>query len=319
MDRLQGKRVLITGANGFIGANLAETLVHRGADVHALVRPGAPLWRLHGILPQMRLHQANLLQDEALRETAEKIRPEWIFHFAVRRGSVSQSERLDTLQTNVLGLFNLLEAIAPLDYRCFVYAGSSLEYGPRDEPLSEADNLLPKTFFGATKAASTIICRQYAQANKRPIVMLRIFSVYGYWEPPTRLIPTAIMTAFGNGEMDLTAPGYRRDFVFIEDVVDACLMAINVEDPWGKIINIGSGQQWTNEEAIEAIQEITGRTIRVRVGSYPARGSDTSHWVADIQRARLLLGWEPRHTLHQGLKKTVAWFRLHQEMYHRQM
>ncbi len=151
------------------------------------------------------------------------------------------------------------------------------------------------------------------------IVILRIFSAYGYWESPTRLIPTAIMTAFENGKMDLTAPGYRRDFVFIEDVVDACLLAINAEDPRGEIINIGSGQQATNEEAVEAIQEITGRTIRVRAGSYPARASDTSHWVADIQRARLLLGWEPRHTLHQGLAKTVAWLHLHREMYHRYM
>lgn len=267
----------------------------------------------------MQLHQANLLQYEALRETAEKIRPGWIFHFAVRRGSVSQLERLDTLQTNVLGLFNLLEAIAPLDYRCFVYAGGSLEYGPRDKPLSEADNLVPKTFYGATKAASSIICRQYAQANKRPIVILRIFSAYGCWESPTRLIPTAIMTPFENGKMDLTAPGYRRDFVFIEDVVDACLLAINAEDPRGEIINIGSGQQAANEEAVEAIREITGRTILVCTGSYPARASDTSHWVADIQRARLLLGWEPRHTLHQGLEKTVAWFQLHREMYRRYM
>ena len=82
----------------------------------------------------------------------------------------------------------------------------------------------------------------------------------------------------------------------------------------GEIINIGSGQQWSNEDVVDLVQSVTGQRIATRIGEYPARPFDTGHWVADIGKAKRLLGWEPRHTLREGLEKTAAWFRAHPEL-----
>jgi nucleoside-diphosphate-sugar epimerase len=252
---------------------------------------------------------------EKLQETINEIRPEIIFHLAVHRAHLSQRDRWETLQTNILGTTNLLEATMPLNYQRFVHIGSSLEYGVRKRPLKESDRLEPVTFFGATKAAAALLCQQFARANRLPIVVLRLFSVYGYWEAPTRLVPTGIMAALRDREIALTTPGYRRDFVFVEDVVEACLLSLQAERVVGEVINVGSGQQWSNEEVVEMVQAVSGQKVKVRAGEYPPRPSDTTNWVADNRKAKRLLGWKPRHTLRNGLEKTIAWFRLHQEAY----
>ncbi len=179
----------------------------------------------------------------------------------------------------------------------------------------ETDLLVPSLFYGVTKAASTLLLQQFARKDLRPIVILRLFSVYGYWEAAHRLIPTAIMASINGSDLGLTKPGFRRDLVFIEDVVEACLRAAHKPGASGRIFNIGSGRQWTNEQVVQMVEAITRRPIRVHVGAYPPRPSDTARWVADIRRAREQLGWTPRHSLESGLRKTIRWFRMHQGLY----
>jgi nucleoside-diphosphate-sugar epimerase len=315
MNDLRDRRILIAGAAGAVGANLVRELIRRGAEVHALVRPSTKLWRIEEVLPRLTLHQTDLTRREELQGIVTQIRPEVVFNLAVRRASLSPRDRWETLQTNIVGTAALLEATAPLDDLRFFQLGSSTEYGVRDRPLQETDCLEPGLYFGATKAAATLLCQQFARAHSRPVVVLRLFMVYGYWESPKRLIPTAVMAALRGEEMALTAPGYRRDWVFIEDVVEACLLALQAEGVAGEVINVGSGQQWSNEEVVAMVQAVSGRRIGVRIGEYPARPSDTANWVADIRKAERLLGWQPRHSLRSGLEKTLSWFRHHQEAY----
>jgi nucleoside-diphosphate-sugar epimerase len=296
-----------------VGANLVRALVDRGAEVHAVVRPGTDLWRIRDVESAIVLRRADLADRAALRDVVGQARPEIIFHLA--RGGPSPGGRDDIFQTNVLGALNLLDATLDLDYTRFVHAGSSMEYGINDEPMSETDLADPATFYGATKAAATLFCRQYARTHGKPIAVLRFFSVYGPWEASSRLIPTAIREALRGGELDLTEPGYRRDFVFVEDVVEALLAAAGTAGIDGEIINIGSGRQTSNEEVVETIQVLAGRRLRVRAGAYPARPTDTTHWVADIRKAERLLGWRPRHTLEDGISKTISWFREHGGLY----
>lgn len=316
MENLEGKRVLVTGAAGFVGANLARELIRRRAEVHALIRPSTNLWRIAEIRSSLILHRADLNDSKAVHKVVERGRPQVIFHLAATGGHASQPwEREEALRTSVLGTANLLEAVVPLDFERFVYLGSSLEYGPRDYPLKESDRMEPMTFRGVAKAAATLLCQQFARANCRPLVVLRAFSVYGYWEAATRLVPTVILAAFRNREVALTASGFRRDLVFVEDVVEACLLALQVKQVCGETINIGSGEQWSNEEVVQMVEALSGQRVRVQVGTYPPRPSDTGHWVAAIGKARQLLRWEPKHPFRHGLEKTISWFRLHQDAY----
>ncbi|MBI5379525.1 MAG: NAD-dependent epimerase/dehydratase family protein [Nitrospirae bacterium] len=315
-DNLRGKRILVTGAAGFIGVNLTRELIRRGAEVHALIRPGTRLWRIVEIAPQMFLHAADLVEREALRTILAEIRPELLFHLAVPGGHPRlPEEREGHLKSVVMGTLYLLDALCLLDVSRFIHVGGSVEYGPSARPLNESDRLEPLSFRGVSKAAATLLCQQYARENKRPVVILRPFSVYGPWEAPTRFIPSAIRAALSGQPLRLTPPGYRHDFVYVEDVVEACLRAASEDLRPGEVMNIGSGQQWSNEDVVELVQSVTGQRIATRIGEYPARPFDTSHWVADIGKAKRLLGWEPRHPLRSGLEKTVAWFRLHTHLY----
>ena len=316
-DFFRGQKVLLTGAGGFVGAELVRELLRRGAEVHAVVRRGSKLRRLEEILERLSIHEADVTDREALRRIFDSIHPIYVFHAAVERASDSTEARRSTLRTNVEGTLNLLEAaVFAGSVRGLVHLGGSLEYGVKSEPMKESDCLEPSTFYGATKAASTLVAQQFAREHALPLVLLRLFSVYGYGEAASRLIPTAIIAALEDRPLDLTAPGYRRDLIFVSDAVDASLRAAQAARvAAGEILNVGTGRQWSNEEVVELIQEIVGRPVRVRAGAYPARRSDASHWVADTRKAARLLGWEPRHTLREGLQKTVEWLRLRRDFY----
>jgi len=313
-----GKRVLITGAAGFIGSNLTRQLLGRGATVHAVVRPSSSLWRLSDVASAIGLHCADLTDRGGIEKILDQVRPEIIFHLAVRGMRTYNEDPCDILRVNVFGTVNLLEAAKTRDHECLVHLGSSTEYGPKNSPMKESDCLEPATFYGATKAASTLFCLQAAAANRRPIVVLRPFNVYGPWDVGTRLIPVSVMAALQGGGMDVTPAGYRRDYVFVEDVCEACLMAADSKEAFGRVLNIGTGRQWSNEEVVETVQTLAGKRIAVRAGEYPLRPFDVKRWEADISEAKRLLGWEPRHTLEQGLKKTIAWFDINRDRYARE-
>ncbi len=309
MDSVRDRRVLVTGAAGFIGANLVKRLLREGAQVHVLVRPTTHLWRIEGDLPALVLHVADLTEGERLRSAVEAARPDVVFHLAAPGGHpTTPPARVEFLASAVIGTANLLEALAPLDCQRLVVAGSALEYGPKTVPYTETDRLEPTTFRGAAKAAASLLCLQHARAERRPIVVLRLFSIYGCWEAPSRLIPTIIRAALRGEDVALTAPGVRHDFVFVDDVVDAMLLAATGIGADGEVINVGSGRQWSNEDLVDMVQRLTGRTVRVRVGEYPAKPADTGYWVADIQKAAAVLGWRPRYDLASGLKRTIEWF-----------
>jgi nucleoside-diphosphate-sugar epimerase len=315
MKRWDGRSVLVTGAAGFIGANLTRGLIQRGARVHAVVRATTELWRIEQVLPSIAVHTADLTDARALDSIVEEIRPEVIYHLAAPGGHPRSREgREQMLRTAVEGTANLLEATATLPHLRFVHVASSLEYGPRVRPLAETDALRPTTFRGAAKAAATLLCQQAARSHGQPIVVLRLFSVYGYWERG-RLIPAAILAALRGRPLSLTSPGYRRDLVFVEDVVEACAKAVERDNVVGEIVNVGSGEQWSNEEVVETVQALCGMQVPVHVGAHPPSCSDTDHWVADIRKAKELLGWEPRHMLRPGLERTIAWFRSNEELY----
>ena len=312
---LRDRQVLLTGATGFVGANLARRLVDEGARTTVLLRESSDTWRLREVLPKLTVRVADLQRPDALRQALATTRPEIIFHLATARASATVGDRVGTLESNVIGLWNLLEATAGFDCRKFVYISSSLEYGWSQSPLREDSPISPATFFGATKAASTLVCEHFARANRRRIVILRLFSVFGPWESPERLIPKAILAAFRGDRLRLTQAGFRRDFVFVDDVVRAMLLTTRSAGADGQIINVGSGTQTTNEGAIALIEELVGRRIAVDVGDYPPHASDTTHWVADNSKARRVLSWEPQYDLRAGLQKTVDWLRRHQSLY----
>lgn len=314
MHELQGKRVLITGAGGFLGANLVYALARQGAEVHALVRKN--IWRLAEIEARIEIHRQELCDFQGLSGLVQSIRPQIIFHSAVYNSHPSTSaERLASIEDNITATAVLIEALRPIDFERLVHIGSSLEYGAKDAPMKESDRLEPFTYRGATKAAAALLCLQMAHGDRRPVAVVRPFSVFGSWESATRIVPTLMLSLLRGGEMRLAPGDYRRDFIFIEDVIEACLRTATAAGVEGEIINAGSGQQWSNEELIAIAEEVTGIKLKRSSQAFENRPPDVRNWVADIRNAERLLGWMPRHDLRAGLLKTFEWFRDHQHLY----
>jgi nucleoside-diphosphate-sugar epimerase len=304
---LRGARVLVTGAGGFVGASLVPELLRCGVEVHALSRGATTPKRLAALWERIVLHSADVSDLPALAAVVDVVRPDFIFHLAVQRDVSTTEGRAAAVSTNLVGTANLLETGSRIRYKRFVHLGSSLEYGPRDGAARESDTMSPTSFYGATKAGATILCRQAALARKWPIVVLRPYLLYGPWDSPHHLIPAAILASLNGSPLPLTRPGFRRDWIFVDDVVDACLRAASSDRADGEVINVGTGRQWTNEAVVARVEAVTGRRIDVRPGAYPPRPTDTSCWVADVRKAREILGWQPCHALEDGIRKTFAW------------
>lgn len=315
MNGLNGTRVMITGASGFLGSSLTRAMIELGGEVCAVVRPDSSMRRLGNLATNCHISRCDLFDSSELRRIVTDQEPEIIFHLVSYGTNSRQVDREEMIRTNIGGTLNLLEATRSTPYSLFIHTGSSLEYGKKRTPISEDALLEPLTFYGASKAAASLLVQQHARAFDKPILILRPFSIYGPWEDRSRLLPSAMCAFLCDEELKLTAPGFRRDFIFIDDVVEAYMLALRKRFAPGEIINIGTGMQWTNEDVVRQLEIVGGREIRKIVSSFPARPSDTDYWVANIGKARELLGWEPRHSLREGLDMTLRWFRSHLEFY----
>ena len=306
MRELAGTRVLVTGAAGFLGASVVRSLVAAGAEVHALVRASTQLARLSPLLRDIRLQHADVTDAEGVASAFRAARPEVVFHLAMAPGQFTgPGEMMSALRTAIDGTANLLGAASAGPLRRFVHAGSALEYAPADRPLREDDPIRPGSPRGVAKAAASRLCRAFAAARRCPVIVLRVFSVYGPGEPEHRLVPTAVRAALEGGELRLTGPGLSRDLVYIEDVSEALLRAAVCEAEPGACVNVGTGVQFTNEEVAALVSRASGRPLAVRAGTYRESPCDSPSRVADTRRAEALLGWRARHTFADGLAKTI--------------
>lgn len=302
---MKNSKILITGGSGFIGSNLVRRLLSDEVEIHVVTKPDSDLWRLKGILDKVHIHPIRLEDFSALQNLIHQISPKVIFHLAAFGVSSSDKDHFQMASANITGTLNLLMASRDLDYEGFIQMGGSSEYGNKHLPMNEQDVLEPTTFYGATKACSTLLARQFAHEFRKPLAILRAFSVYGYYESPSRLIPTAINAALQGKPLKLTPKGLSRDYVFVEDVVEA-LYRTWEKRIYGEIINVGTGIQTANEGVIEQIEGLLGKKIALTFDTHPPRLSDKPFWVADTYKLQQLLNWKPAHSFKEGLEKTIT-------------
>lgn len=306
---LKDKRVFVTGATGFVGINLVSKLMEAGASVHVMARDATKVVFLRKSFPLLHISQGDIRDAVGLKKMVMETAPDVVFHCATARSTHPEFDRDLMFDINVRGAEHLIQACVAARPAKVVVLSSSLEYGHRNIPLTEDMPCVPESLHGATRAASTILFQQAACGAGLPIVILRLFSIYGPWEPDHRLIPTAILAGLQGRELHLTGPGIRRDYIHVNDVVQACFMAAQAENVTGEIINVGTGVQTTNEKVVEVISELSGDPIKIIANAYPLRKTDTVHWVADTCKCERLLGWKPAINLRSGLKDAIDWFR----------
>ena len=306
------KSVAITGATGFVGANLARRLLAEGHKVNLLVRRNYGQWRVREIAGDVEIHIVDLLDGEGLAKTVAAIRPEWIFHLSVYGAYSEQGDLQQMISTNISATANLLQACLQVGFATFVNAGSSSEYGFKEGAPNEDDRLDPNSYYACTKAAAAHLCGHIARAHGVYVPTLRLYSAYGPYEEPTRLIPTLIRFLMRGQWPPLVAPETARDFVYIDDVCEAfVLAAARADGEFDAVYNVGSGVQTTLAEVVEAARRLLPITGEPEWASMPGRQWDTRHWCADISKIERELHWRPRSDFTAGLRRSIEWFAAH--------
>jgi dolichol-phosphate mannosyltransferase len=234
-----------------------------------------------------------------------------VFHLAAHGAYPEQTDWRKMVRTNVAGTAALVEACLRTGFEAFVHAGSSSEYGFKDHAPGEDEAPEPNSPYAFTKAAATHHCSHVARSQRVPLVTLRLYSVYGPFEEPTRLIPTLIRHGLRGELPPLVNPEICRDFVHVDDVCEAFILAARGAREPGTVYNVGSGVQVRLREVVDLARRLLNVTEEPRWGSMQDRRWDTTIWVADARRIRRELGWQPRHTLEDGLRLTVEWVRSH--------
>ncbi|MCX5699370.1 MAG: SDR family NAD(P)-dependent oxidoreductase [Candidatus Omnitrophica bacterium] len=313
---IKGKKILVTGATGFVGANLVRHFLKKGANISILKRQQSNLWRIKDIINQISVCNADLLDYARVNKAVKRIRPEVIFHAAAYGGHVTQDNPTRILKTNFDGTVNLLDACLKRGFGLFVNTGSSSEYGIKDSPMKESDLLNPVTLYGISKAAASIYCQYAAKKHSLPIVTLRLFSPYGYFDDGSRAISYIILSCLKTKTVNISSPDSVRDFIFIDDVVDAYEKALERSSKMSEgIFNIGSGKQRSIEKLAGKITRAVDNNIVVK---YPKKSSariEPKSWVADISKSHAGLKWKPRFNIDEGLSKTIDWFRENKGLY----
>jgi UDP-glucose 4-epimerase len=300
-------KAVVTGAGGFIGANLARKLCRDGYQVHLVVRPQSDRWRLNGLAEHAEVHEMDLIDAAAVRRLINAVEPDLIFHAAAHGAYPAQRDLHRMLAVNVLGTVNLLGACLERGFTGFVHTGSSSEYGFKDHAPREDEYLEPNSEYAVTKAAATLYCRHVAIDRGVNVTTLRLYSAYGPWEEPTRLIPTLIAKGLVGKLPDLASPDVARDYVYVDDVVDACVVTATAGE--GEIYNLGTGVQTTLSDAVEIARHVMGIDAEPRWGSMSERTWDTPVWVANPGHLERKLGWQARVGFTAGLRQTVDWLR----------
>ena len=278
-------RALVTGAGGFVGRHLTARLDADGWDVIGLTRA-----------------DVDLADPLAAARAVRAADPDVVFSLAAGRAKATAAERAATVQVNTSPW--LVDAL-PDRCRAVVRLGSSTEYAASPEPLAEDAALKPRGFFGATKAAGSLLLLAAAAERGVRAAVLRAFQVYGPGDHANRLVPVVLDAARTGATVPLPARLSRRDWVWVGDVVDACVRAAGEDTlPNGAVLNIGTGVQTSTEELVAVAERVTGRRITTAAGAHPGRDWDTTDWVAAPAAARRLLGWQPTVDLADGLTRT---------------
>jgi UDP-glucuronate 4-epimerase len=309
-------KVLVTGGAGFIGSHLVEALLLDGHTVSVIddfndfYDPQIKRKNLQRVLANIRLHSIDIRDKGAALNVFSAERPEAVVHLAARAGvrpSIQCPELY--LATNINGTFHLLEAAKEYGVERFIFASSSSVYGASSEIPFREDQVLTQTFspYASTKLAGEHLCSNYSYLYHIRAICLRFFTVYGPRQRPDLAIHKFTNLIHQGKPIDVYGDGTaRRDFTYIEDIIQGVLASIQYEGAAFDIFNLGESETIELREVIAQIETALGQ--RATINTLPPVPGDMPATYADISKARRFLGYAPATRIQSGLRKFIEWY-----------
>jgi polyisoprenyl-phosphate glycosyltransferase len=301
--------VLVLGASGFIGANLFR-LLQKSSDVVYGTASVMPAWRLDGI-PADNIIVGDLLHRDHLEHLLEKVRPQTVFNCLAYGAYSFQNDTSLIYNTNLNLTVRLVELLLQRKSIRYIHSGSSSEYGANAYRPAEEVALTPNSNYAVSKSAAAALLYFAGKHRGLACANLRLYSVYGPYEEPSRLIPTLVTEGLQGRLPTFVNPVISRDFIYVDDVCRAFLLAaLNLEpSDYGLSFNICSGHKTTILDIANLSREIFQIDQEPIFKSMPDRMWDVPNWEGNPDKARERLGFEAQVSLRQGLERTIGWFR----------
>lgn len=303
----KNKRVLVTGASGFIGRHLCKVLSEKEAKVVGFVRSQEVNVHLS------EQYVVNILDQITLRKIVHSVQPELVIHLAASKNrGVDADAYREAYETNLIGSLNLINACQDVPALArFVFLGSTDEYGELHAPFKETDQEAPITAYGASKFAVTELLKSLSRSNGFSSVILRPTIVYGPGQDDSMFLPALIKALIAGKNFDMSLGEQSRDFVYIDDLVKAITQALVIPHLCGHVINISSETPIRIDDLAKMTANMLGSGVYkfLKFGAKEYRTGDVIQYWAANELARGLLGWSPVVSLEEGIQQTIDYFK----------
>lgn len=304
-----GKRVLITGANGFLGSHIVERMISQNADLSVIVRESSDLWRIEEHIKGIRIFNADMQDFTAIYECVKTIRPDVIFHMAAYGVDSRQKDVFTAIYSNLLGTVNILVSAGKAGCPRLINSGTSMQYGNKEGKVDEDASYNPNNIYGSTKAASTIMAHQLAADLGIGIVTIIPFGVFGEKEGSYKFFPHVILSALNNREINLTSCEQYRDYCYVENIIDGFLIAAQAQQIKSEIFNIGNGFTQPLKYYVDLIIKEVNSAAKINYGVLEQRKNDLWNPLPNVGKINGTLGWKPKISIEDGIRSTVRWYK----------
>jgi NAD dependent epimerase/dehydratase len=310
-----GRRLIVTGAGGFIGSHLVEFLVAEGASVRGFVRynsRGDRGWLEHldaSVANEVDVFIGDLVNPDAVATAL--VGCELVLHLgALIPIPYSYRHPREFVAANVVGTLNVLEAARRADVHRIVQVSSSEVYGSAQTiPMPEQHRLHPQSPYAATKVGADQLALSYARSFGLPVVVARPFNTFGPRQSARAVIPTIVTQALTRDRIELGAVEPTRDFLFVADTVEGLVRCAEADGVVGEVFNLGTGREHSIRDVVGLVFAAIGKEVPVELTEERLRPADSEvdRLCASVEKARERIGWEASVSFEDGLRRTIDW------------
>lgn len=306
INEFSNKKVLITGIAGFIGTNLANKLSStKGIKIYGIDRKNDFIHK-----NKIKFYKIISSNYDEIEKYIELIKPDIVFHLA---GNVNLSRDFRNttacIEDNIKMSVNLLESLRKHPPKRLIFTSTCEVYDYRKKIFTEKEQPFPISPYAISKLSSELYCRMYYLLYKLPIVILRLSYVYGPNQNKRRLVPSIILACKNKKKIKITKGDQIRDFNYVEDVVNALILAAIKKDAIGETINIGQKNGHSILDIVSKINKIMGNKSKIEIGAISNRPYEAKIWEVDGTKAKKILGWEHKTNIEKGLEKTIDFYK----------